>query len=144
MSEPRDPKTYAVIGAAMEVHRELGPGFLEPVYQEAFEYELKRVGIPYQREAELSIRYKDLTLAHTYRADFICFNSVLVEIKAVVTLGHVEEAQIIHYLKICGLPIGLLINFRSESLDFRRFVFSDLTRAPASAKVTSRDAKSPV
>lgn len=108
----------------MDVHRELGPGFLEPVYQDALEYEMKRRDIPYRREVELTISYKDIVLDQRYRADFICFESVIVELKAVAALSPIEEAQVIHYLKATGIPIGLLINFKSESLDFRRFVLS--------------------
>lgn len=120
----KDPRTYAIIGAAMEVHRQLGCGFLEPVYHEAFAVELGARSAPYQREVDLSIFYKGQRLNTTYRADFICFDSVVVELKALAGLGRVEEAQIMNYLKATGYEIGLLLNFGAGSLEYRRFVFS--------------------
>lgn len=123
-SEKGDPKTYAIIGAAMEVHRELGCGFLEAVYQEALAVELTARGIPFEKEVELPIIYKSKRLATSYRGDFVCFKSVIVEIKAISALAGVEEAQILNYLKATGHEVGLLLNFGTESLQYRRFVFS--------------------
>lgn len=123
-----DPRTYQIIGAAMEVHRELGGGFLEAVYQEAFELELDARGIPAKREAVLPIKYKGRTLSTKYRVDFLCFDSVLVETKAVQSLSAADEAQLLNYLKAADMHAGLLINFAGRSLDFRRLVYgpSDL------------------
>jgi GxxExxY protein len=128
---PRDPKTYAVIGAAMEVHRRLGPGFLEPVYQEALEIELGAREIPFVREAELPIEYRGRRLKTYYRPDFICYDALIVELKALPRVSGTEESQLINYLKISKLPVGLLLNFGTGSLTYRRFA---LTQSAESAK----------
>jgi GxxExxY protein len=120
----RDPKTYAIIGAAMEVHRELGSGFLETVYQEALALEFDQRGIPYHPQAELPIVYKNQRLKTIYKADFICYEAVIVELKALARLSGTEEAQIINYLKATGLEIGLLLNFGTPSLEYKRFVYT--------------------
>jgi GxxExxY protein len=120
----RDPRTYAIIGAAMEVHRELGCGFLEAVYQEAFALELESRGVSYRREVELPVVYKSQRLATSYRADFLCYETIVVELKALAKLTGVEQAQIINYLKATGLETGLLINFGTQSLEYKRFVYS--------------------
>jgi GxxExxY protein len=126
MSEyKRDERTFAIIGAAMEVHRQLGCGFLEPVYQEALWMELHLRDVPCRREVELPIVYKGEKLHITYRVDFICFESVLVEIKALSKLGGVEESQILNYLKASGHEIGLLLNFGTRSLEYKRFIWGD-------------------
>jgi len=120
--EDRDPQTYAIIGAAMEVHRTLGPGFLEAVYQSAFEMELGMKRVPYDREVDLSVSYKGFPLGVCYRADFLCFGDVLVELKALNRLSAIEEAQIIHYLMASKLSRGILLNYGLPALQFRRFV----------------------
>jgi len=117
-----DGQTYAIIGAAMEVHRHLGVGFLEPVYQEALAVEFDAQGIPNEREVELPIRYKGVSLATRYRVDFVCFGDVLVELKALARLSRTEESQIINYLIASMMPKALLLNFGSSSLQYRRFV----------------------
>ena len=118
----KDPQTYAIIGAAMEVHRVLGCGFLEAVYQEALAMELSLRGIPFKREVIIPVMYKDSMLSVGYRADFICFNRVLVELKAISKLGSVEDAQIVNYLKASHLPVSLLLNFGGRSLESKRMV----------------------
>ncbi len=122
MSEDRDPRTFAIIGAAMEVHRHLGPGFLEREYQEALAIEFGERGIAYKREIELPIRYKNRVLNTIYKADFICMNEIVVETKGQNSLTAVDEAQLIHYLKATGMRVGLLLNFGGTSLEFRRLV----------------------
>jgi GxxExxY protein len=120
----RDPQTYAVIGAAMEVHRQLGHGFLEAVYQEALAVEFREQSIPFGREVELPISYKGHVLACGYRADFVCFDEVVVELKSIQKLTDREQAQVIHYLKATGFSRGLLLNFGTSRLETKRFVRS--------------------
>ena len=113
-------ETYKIIGAAMEVHSTLGSGFLEAVYQEALAIELEKRGIPFKQEEKLNIKYKDQTLSKYYEADFICYDKIIVETKAIKELLGISEAQVINYLKATGLKIGLLINFGSESVEYKR------------------------
>jgi len=120
----RDPQTYAIIGAAIEVHRVLGCGFLETVYQEALAKEFLRLGIPFRREVELPILYKGDRLDVTYKADFVCYEEVVVELKALEKLSGKEKAQIINYLKATKLQRGLLLNFGQVRLEYERFVLS--------------------
>lgn len=106
----------------MTVHRELGCGFLENVYQDALELELSTNNIPYEREAELDIFYKGSKLNHHYFADFICYDSIIIEVKAVSELTDIHRAQIYNYLKATGLSVGLLINFGERSVKIERIV----------------------
>ena len=122
-NEERDPQTHAIIGAALEVHRTLGAGFLETVYQEALAIELADRGIAFERERELPVEYKGRRLACAYRADFLCHKDIIVELKAVSALSGVEQAQVINYLKATGLRRGLLINFGASRLEVKRLVF---------------------
>jgi GxxExxY protein len=123
-ADARDPETYEIIGAAMEVHRYLGPGFLEQVYHEALAKELRDRRIPYVREQELPVYYKGEKLNCSYRADLVCYGAVIVELKAMKALTGIGEAQLLNYLKATGLKRGLLLNFGSPRLEFKRFVYS--------------------
>ena len=120
----RDPETYAIIGAAMEVHAVMGNGFLEGVYQDSLELEFTRRCIPFQREEQIPVFYKGETLGTPYRADFICFDSVIVELKSIKNLTEIESAQVLHYLKGTGLKRALLINFGTPRLEYKRFIDS--------------------
>jgi GxxExxY protein len=120
----RDPETYAIIGAAMEVHRELGHGFLEAVYQEAMAVEMTVRKISFQREVPLSVFYKGQRLATSYRADFVCYENVLVELKAISQLTGADEAQVINEMKATGMQKALLLNFGMPSLEYKRRVFN--------------------
>jgi GxxExxY protein len=119
-----DPRTHEIIGAAMEVHKVLGAGFLEIVYQEALSIEFANRNIQFKKEVDLPVYYKGVKLSTSYRADFLCYEGVIVELKALSELGGKEESQIINYLKATGLETGLLINFGASSLDFKRFIFN--------------------
>ena len=122
MREIKDPETYGIIGAAMEIHRELGPGFLEHVYHEALAIELTERNIPYKHEVDLPIWYKGRPLRKSYRADFICYDSLVVELKAITQMANVEKAKVINYVKATNFERGLLINFGAESLQYKRIV----------------------
>jgi GxxExxY protein len=117
-----DPQTYAINGAAMAVHRELGCGYLEAVYQQALAIELTHRDIPFRREVRLPIRYKKQVLTVFYKADFVCFDRVVVEVKALDAIGPLEEAQALNYLKATGFERIVVLNFGSPSLQFRRIV----------------------
>ncbi len=119
----KDPETFAIIGAAMEVHRELGRGFLELVYQTALALEFQERGVPFKAEVALPIRYKGKLLTCAYRADFICFENIVVETKAIERLTSADHAQLINELKATGIHRGLLLNFGGSSLEYKRLVF---------------------
>lgn len=123
----KDPQTYAIIGAAMEVHKELGPGFLESVYHEALKFEFACKNIPYEHEKMLNIYYKNNPIDKYFICDFLCYENIIVELKAVDKLTPIDEAQIINYLKISGSNRGLLFNFAEVSLKYKRFILSDST-----------------
>ena len=117
-----DPQTYAIIGAAMTVHRQLGHGFLEAVYQEALEKEFQFQKIPYLREVNLNISYRGDALSTHYRADFLCYDSIIVELKALSKLSTNEHSIVLNYLKASKMNLGLLINFGGPSLEHKRFI----------------------
>ena len=113
----------------MEVHRHLGYGFLEAVYQESLAIEFAKRDIAFAREVKLPLLYKGQRLATKYCADFVCFGSVVVELKALTRMGGVEEAQVINYLKATSIQIGLLLNFGSQSLEYRRLVLTKFVKS---------------
>ena len=120
----KDPRTHKIIGAAMEVHNEMGPGHLEAVYQECLEIESELQNIPFISKPNLSLYYKTRKLNKFYVPDFIVFEDIVVEIKAQKMLTKDDEAQIINSLKSSHHEIGLLINFGEPSIKFRRFIYS--------------------
>ncbi|MHB1426344.1 MAG: GxxExxY protein [Gemmataceae bacterium] len=135
-ADSRDPQTHAIIGAAMEVHRQLGPGFLEAVYQEALALEFAAGGIPFAPQVELPVYYKGQKLTCFYKADFVCYESVILELKALKAITGVEESQLLNYLKATRLERGLLLNFGRPSLEFKRFVFSNPRKQANDPQIT--------
>ncbi len=116
-------EVYAIIGAAIEVHKELGSGFFEAVYQEALEMELQDRCIPFERQREIEIFYKGRPLRKRYIADLLCYGSIIVELKALDQLTGTERAQLLNYLKATGIKLGLLINFGSiRKLEWERII----------------------
>jgi GxxExxY protein len=120
----KDPRTHKIIGAAMEVHNEMGPGHLEAVYQECLEIEFELQNIPFISKPNLSLYYKTRKLKKFYVPDFIVFGDLVLEIKAQKMLTQDDEAQIINSLKSSRHEIGLLLNFGEPSLKFRRFIYT--------------------
>ncbi len=118
-------EVYQIVGAAMEVHNVLGCGFLEAVYQEAMEIELADRNIPFVPQQELPVRYRDRVLKKHYFVDFVVFEKILVEIKALDKLSTREEAQILNYLKASPLEVGVVINFGSEKLEWKRKILTN-------------------
>ncbi len=123
-NKDRDPQTFAIIGAAMAVHAELGSGFLEHVYQEAFAIEFAERAIPFAREVSFSVSYKGRVLNAQYRADFVCFESIIVELKAISELTGEHLSQVLNYLKATGMQRGLLFNFGEKHLKHQRVVLN--------------------
>ena len=138
-SADRDPSTYAIIGAAMRVHSELGHGFLESVYQEALQMEFQASAIPFERECDFIIRYRGKELQSVYRADFVCFGNIIVELKALQTLSGTEESQVINYLKASGFTKSLLINFGAPSLQYKRLILTEKHPPSMIAQIHAHD-----
>jgi GxxExxY protein len=116
-------ESYQIIGACMEVYNELGCGFLEAVYQEALAIEFDVRGIPFVREKDLAIQYKQRQLGTTYRADFVVFDKIILETKAAESLVSKNESQVLNYLSATKQRLGILVNFgSSEGLQSKRFV----------------------
>ena len=116
-------EVYEIAGEALEVYYQLGTGFLEPVYQEALELELACRRIPFESQKPLDLFYKDVKLKKEYIPDFVCFSQIIVEIKALERLTNIEVAQLINYLKITKMHVGVLINFGARpKLEWKRYV----------------------
>ena len=115
--------TYKIIGAAREVYKELGPGYLESVYEDALSYELDLLKMDYERQIELDVQYKQVTFENKFRADLLIENKILVENKAIKKVTNQDEAQLINYLKTTQLRVGLLFNFGAEKFEMLRRVF---------------------
>ncbi len=116
-------QSFAIIGAAMEVYNQLGSGFLEAVYQEALSIEFTARVVPFRAQPPLQIRYKATTLRQTYIPDFIAYETIIVELKAIKQLGPIEEAQLLNYLKVTGFRLGMLLNFGAQGkLEWKRMV----------------------
>lgn len=113
---------YKIIGCCMDVHSNLGCGFLESVYQEALELEFIRNFIPYESESQIDIYYKGIVLDKKYYSDFICYDEIILELKAVKSLEVIHTAQLMNYLKATQKKVGYLINFGSTSLEYKRFI----------------------
>jgi GxxExxY protein len=117
-----ESETYNIIGAAMAVHNELGSGFLEAVYQEALEYEFTLNNIPASKEVSLQIFYKERLLSKYYIADFVCYDKIIIELKSVPSLRNEHNAQILNYLKATKFKLGLLVNFGTAKLEYKRII----------------------
>ena len=116
-------EVYEIIGAAMEVHKILGCGFLEAIYQEVLAMEFIKRNIPFEQEKMINIEYKGVVLKKFYQADFLCYDKIIIETKALSELSSEHESQILNYLKATGKKLGLLINFGQKSLIYHRYVY---------------------
>ena len=121
MNGYREEETYKIIGICMEVHRTLGPGLLEVVYKDALEIEFRENNIPFEREKEFMINYKGKILPHKFYTDFIANEDIILEVKAVKEFSNEHIAQILNYLKFANSEIGLMINFQTKSLEYKRY-----------------------
>ena len=114
-------EVYSIVGAAMNVSKELGCGFLEAVYQEALEMEFTDCNMPFEPQKRINISYKNRMLKREYVADFICYDKIIVEIKAIKSITEIEEAQLLNYIKATKLPLGLIINFGHPKMEWKRY-----------------------
>ena len=121
---PFQKETGIIINIGYEVYKQLGAGFLEIVYKDAFEYEFQLREIFYQREKEYVVKYKDIILKHKFYADFVVYDSVILEVKAKIGgLAREDMAQVINYLKVSVCKVGLILNFTKEKLEVKRVIF---------------------
>ncbi len=115
-------ESYQIIGKCFEVHNNLGAGFLEIVYKDALEYEFKKTGIPYEREKEYTVNYKGIILPHKFYTDFVVFDKIILELKAVTGIADEFIAQAINYLKVSGNKLAIIVNFGELKLSYKRIV----------------------
>ena len=118
-------ESYTIIGKCFEVHNNLGPGFLEIVYKDALEYEFQKAGIPYEREKEYTVNYKGLILPHKFYADFVVYDKIILEIKAVSGISDEFIARAINYLKVSNNKLTLIVNFGELKLNSKRIVLEN-------------------
>jgi GxxExxY protein len=116
-------ESYRIIGKCMDVHNQLGAGFLEIVYKDALEYEFRKHGIPFEREKRYEVVYKDVILPHKFYADFVVFDKIILEVKGVTGITEEFTAQCINYLKVSNCKLALLANFGEMKLNYKRIVF---------------------
>jgi GxxExxY protein len=115
-------ESFRIIGLCMEVHNNLGKGFLEIVYKDALEYEFRKNNFPFEREKEYEVNYKDIILPHKFYADFVVFDKIILEVKGMAGIAEEHIAQTLNYLKVSGLKLGLIVNFGELSLQYKRVV----------------------
>ena len=118
----RKEEYFKIVGICMEIHRILGGGLLEIVYKDALEYEFKKHNIPFQREKEYSIKYKDIVLAHKFYADFVIYDEIILEVKASKDIIDEHTAQTINYLRLADSDLGIIVNFNKKSLQHKRVI----------------------
>lgn len=118
----REEETFKIIGICMEVHKNLGPGLLEVVYKDALEIEFKVNNIPFEREKEFEIQYKDVILAHKFYADFMIFDEIILEIKTAKAIGDEHIAQTLNYINLSYNKLGIIVNFKNKSLEHKRII----------------------
>lgn len=116
---------YQIIGCCMEVHNHLGSGFSEIVYKDALEYELKQNHIPFAREVRYQVKYKDIVLPHQFFADFVVFDSIILEAKAVSEINNIHYDQTLNYLVVSGMEVGLVVNFKQPKLQYKRLILTE-------------------
>jgi len=133
---------YKIVGAAFEVYKRMGCGFFEGVYQDCLEIELREQNIPFRSQVELAINYREIIIPHTYRADLVCYDKILVELKAVSELSDEHRAQILNYLNASKMQLGLLINFgHYPKIQWERFVFGTELSTKDTKKIPTKDTK---
>ncbi len=117
-------ENYTIVGILFEVHKNLGKGFSEVVYKDAIEYEFQKNNIPFEREKEFAVSYKDTTLKHKFYADFVVYNDIILEIKTVDCFNNAHYNQCLNYLKVSEYKLAILVNFNSISLEYKRIINS--------------------